>query len=106
MSYDWSWQLLQSGSFLIETDVNTHDPSCDCNQAFSTGTINGTATLDYTSGQYFSFGNMGFGNNPGTGILTLTDFQYTTPEPSTAYFLAGGLLILPLVFWRRKRRSA
>lgn len=111
VSYDWSWQLLQSGNFLIETDVNTHDPGCDCTEPLSAGTYSGTATLNYTSGNYFSFGNMGFGGTPGTGILTLTNFQYIgdavyTPEPSTIYFLAGGLLVLPLVFWLRRRRAA
>jgi len=109
VSYNWAVTFQQSADWIMETDVNTHIPDCDCALPFDAGTYTGSATLNYTTGNYFSFGNIGFGAGALSAVLTLTDFQYTgdavfAPEPATALALPGGLLLLYLGYRLRKRR--
>lgn len=103
VSYNWSVDFLQSASWLMETDVFTTFPEGDQFGFLNAGTYSGTASLNYTTGNYFSFGNIGFGDgNAHEAILTLTNFQYTgdatiAPEPGTALILGGGLLAISIL---------
>ena len=112
VSYDWSVDFMQSGTWLLETGVNTTLPAGDSFGSLSAGVYTGTASLNYTSGNYFSFGNIGFGSGAEQAILTLTNFQYTgaafvAPEPATAITFAVGLVgfLLVLLVQGRNRRA-
>jgi len=96
----------------METDVNTTYPGGDQFGNVSAGIYTGSASLNYTTGNYFSFGNIGFGSGAEQAILTLTNFQYTgaasiAPEPATAITVAVGLtgFLLTLCVQRRNRRA-
>jgi hypothetical protein len=105
VSYSWSLDLLQSGTWLMETDVSTTFPGGDLFGAENAGVYTGTASLNYTTNNYFSFGNIGFGNGAHEAILTLTNFDYvgaaTAPEPGTVFIFGGGVLALAVMQRRR-----
>ena len=110
IAYNWSIDFLQSGSWLLETDVSTTFPGGDNFGDVTAGVYSGTATYNYDpANPYFSFGNVGFGDGAHEAILTLTNFQYTglavaTPEPSTVLILGAGLVTL-IFLPRRLRRD-
>jgi hypothetical protein len=107
VSYDWSITFNQSADWLFETDVYTDLPGNDAAAFFAAGTHSGTATLDYTAGNYFSFGNVQFASGDALSAqAVLTNFAYagatSVPEPNGTAVLFGGAL-LGLTAMRRKR---
>lgn len=107
VSYDWSVDFLQSGTWLMETGVVTTFPGGDQFGYVPAGTYSGTATLNYTSGNYFSFGNIGFGPDAQEAVLTLTNFEFIAPapEPGTALIFGSGLLALGVFLRRGSHRN-
>ncbi len=106
VSYHWSITLNQSATWLFETDAQAVLPTNDAHQFMSAGTYSGDVSLNYTTGGYFSFGNVGFGSGtPQSATVVLSNFSVVnTPEPGSLALLVGGGAMLAIA--RRRKKAA
>jgi hypothetical protein len=96
ISYDWSVTFDQDGNWLFETDVTTDLPASDHTQFFKAGTYTGHSSYDFTTGGYFSYGNVAFGEGAVSAHASLSNFVFTeaAPEPTTTGMIVLGCLAL------------
>jgi hypothetical protein len=108
VSYDWSVEFFQDATWVFETAVLTSFPGGF--GYLTAGTYKGSASIAYPTfvGNYFSYGNIGFGGDGALGArVVLTNFQYVgsaeIPEPGSFLLAAGAVAALA---WRQRLRRA